>query len=76
MTNGCPVCAGLGRVLAFGACRDPMTVTCPECAGLAITPASADDTLRAYSAREVTELLLRRPALPAPSGELDRTGSG
>ena len=42
-TNGCPVCAGLGRVLAFGAWLEPIGVPCPECAGLAITPASADE---------------------------------
>ncbi len=63
MSNGCPVCGGLGRVLAFGACSDPVPVTCPECAGLAITPASAEDDMRAYSVREITALLLR-PALP------------
>ncbi len=63
MSNGCPVCAGLGRVLAFGACSDPVPVACPECAGLAITPASAEDDMRAYSVREITALLLR-PALP------------
>jgi hypothetical protein len=63
MSNGCPVCAGLGRVLAFGACSDPVPVACPECAGLAVTPASAEDDLRAYSVREITTLLLR-PALP------------
>lgn len=65
MTNGCSICAGLGRVLAFGACRDPIPVPCPECAGLSITPASAEDYLRSYSVREITELLLKRPALPA-----------
>lgn len=66
MTNGCPVCGGVGRVLAFGACRDPIPVTCPECAGLQITPASADDHLIRYSAAEITRFLLGRwPALPA-----------
>lgn len=67
MSNGCPVCGGLGRVLAFGACRDPIPVTCPECAGLAITPASADDLeVRVLTASEVTAYLLGRwPALPA-----------
>lgn len=70
MSNGCPVCAGAGRVLAFGACRDPIPVTCPECAGLQITPASAEDvTVRSYLASEITALLLGRwPALPAPAG--------
>lgn len=69
MSNGCPVCAGLGRVLAFGACRDPIPVTCPECAGLQITPASADDVeMRGYRASEITAFLLGRwPALPAPA---------
>ena len=67
MSNRCPICAGLGRVLAFGACRDPIPVPCPECAGLAITPASADD-LRLYTVAEITEMLIRRPALPAAAG--------
>lgn len=71
MTNGCPICAGVGRVLAFGACRDPIPVPCPECAGLSITPASAEDYLRAYSVTEITALLLERPALPEPQ-ELDQ----
>jgi hypothetical protein len=75
MTNGCPICAGLGRVLAFGACRDPIPVPCPECAGLAITPASAEDDLRAYDVREITQLLLRCPALP-PAIELGEASSG
>ena len=67
MSNGCPICAGVGRVLAFGACRDPIPVPCPECAGLSITPASADDVeWRAYPAAEITAFLLGRwPALPA-----------
>jgi hypothetical protein len=73
MTNGCPVCGGVGRVLAFGACREPIPVTCPECAGLAMTPASAEDetALRRYPVAEVTQFLLGRwPALPpAPSVE-------
>jgi hypothetical protein len=47
----------------MGACRDPIPVLCPECAGLAITPASAEDDLRSYSVAEITRLLLR-PALP------------
>lgn len=63
MSNKCPICAGLGRVLALGACRDPIPVPCPECAGLSITPASADD-VRSYSVAEITRMLLRRPALP------------
>lgn len=75
MTNGCPICAGIGRVLAIGASRDPITVTCPECAGLQITPASADDHLRLYTVREITELLLLRPALPAAREELDQASS-
>lgn len=41
--NGCPVCFGIGRLLAFGLGISPVPVPCPECAGLAITPASADD---------------------------------
>ena len=65
MTNGCPICGGIGRILAFGACRDPIPVTCPECAGLQITPASADDHLRTYPVAEITRFLLGRwPALP------------
>ena len=68
MTNNCPICAGLGRVLALGACRDPIPVPCPECAGLSITPASADD-VRRYTVAEITELLLRHPALPAAASE-------
>jgi hypothetical protein len=63
MSNRCPICAGIGRVLAFGACADPIPVPCPECAGLSVTPASAED-VRAYTAREITQMLLRRPALP------------
>lgn len=71
-TNRCPVCAGLGRVLAFGVTNDPIAVPCPECAGLAITPASADDTvLRSYSAREITMMLLRYPALPPATEPLE-----
>jgi hypothetical protein len=67
-TNGCPICAGLGRVLAFGVTHEPVAIACPECAGLAITPASADDrAMRSYSAREILDLLLRHPALPAPT---------
>ncbi len=64
MRNRCPICAGIGHVLAFGACAEPLAVACPECAGLAITPASAEDHLRAYSVREITQMLLARPALP------------
>ncbi|HVE93136.1 MAG TPA: hypothetical protein VNE62_12685 [Actinomycetota bacterium] len=41
--NGCRVCSGLGRILAFGLGEGPVCLPCPECAGLAITPASADD---------------------------------
>jgi hypothetical protein len=67
VTNGCPICSGIGRILAFGACRDPIAVPCPECAGLQITPASAED-VRTYSVREITELLLR-PALPPATTE-------
>ena len=43
MTNGCPVCLGLGRIVAYGAAMQPLSVPCPECAGLATTPASAED---------------------------------
>lgn len=67
MSNRCPVCAGMGKVLAFGVSQDPMAVICPECAGLAITPASAED-LRAYTVGEITRMLLR-PALPAPPAD-------
>lgn len=41
MSNGCPVCYGIGRLLVFAG-FGPLTVVCPECAGLEITPASAD----------------------------------
>ena len=70
MTNGCPVCGGVGRILAFGACRDPIPVPCPECAGLSITPASAEDYLRPYTVSEITELLLGRLALPPALDDL------
>jgi hypothetical protein len=70
MSNGCPVCAGIGRVIASGVCRDPIAVPCPECAGLSITPASADEEMRELTARQVTWLLLRYPMLPeAPPEE-------
>lgn len=72
MSNRCPICAGLGRVLAFGACTEPLSVPCPECAGLAITPASAEDHLRMYSVREITALLLARPALPEAVDLVDK----
>ncbi len=72
MSKRCPICAGLGRVLAFGACVEPIPVICPECAGLPITPASAEDYMRLYSVREITELLLARPALPAPVEVVDQ----
>lgn len=39
----CPVCLGLGRVLAFGFAGAPVPLRCPECAGLDVLPASADD---------------------------------
>jgi hypothetical protein len=68
VTNHCPICAGLGRVLALGACRYPIPVPCPECAGLSITPASADD-VRRYTVAEITRLLLRHPALPAAAND-------
>jgi hypothetical protein len=67
VSNHCPVCMGLGRVLALGACRQPIPVPCPECAGLSITPASADD-IRCYGVAEITALLLLHPALPAAVG--------
>jgi hypothetical protein len=43
--NGCLVCGGLGRVIAYGIGLDPLTITCPECAGLTLTPASSEDCL-------------------------------
>jgi len=43
MNNGCPVCIGLGRLVALGGSMQPVSLPCPECAGMAITPASADD---------------------------------
>jgi hypothetical protein len=70
--NGCPICIGVGHVLAFGASPQPLEVPCPECAGLAITPASAEDDLRAYSVREITALLLARPALPGRVESVDQ----
>ena len=77
MANGCPICAGLGRVLAYGVCHDPVPVPCPECAGLAITPASADDhVVRRYSTREITAMLLRRPALPPADEPLQEAPAG
>lgn len=66
MSNGCFVCGGLGRVLAFGAAHDPIVVPCPECAGMSIKPASVDD-VRAYTAAEITVMLLKHPALPPAS---------
>jgi hypothetical protein len=45
VSNGCPVCCGLGRVLAFGLTGYPVCFCCPECAGLSVPPASADDHL-------------------------------
>jgi hypothetical protein len=57
----------MGRVLAFGVMHEPVPVPCPECAGLQITPASADDQeLRTYSATDVLDILMRHPALPPP----------
>lgn len=41
--NACPVCGGAGRVIAFGFNVEPQVFGCPECAGLAVTPASADE---------------------------------
>jgi hypothetical protein len=41
--NACPFCAGYGWVLVVGLGRHPEQVTCPECAGLNIPPASIDD---------------------------------
>lgn len=46
MTNRCPICDGQGDVTAFSNDGSKMLrITCPECAGLAIAPASADDGL-------------------------------
>jgi len=66
VSNGCPVCLGLGYVLIVAATVEPAAVACPECAGLLITPASAEDDI----ARDPVAALLRRigllrPALPA-----------
>lgn len=36
--NGCEECGGIGTLIAFGR-RQPYALPCPECAGLAITPA-------------------------------------
>ena len=36
MRNRCPICAGIGHVVAFGACAEPLTVPCPECAGTTV----------------------------------------
>lgn len=65
MSNGCPVCLGLGRVLALGASGRSFPVLCPECAGLAVTPASAEDHRPSVPDEE------RRPA----DGELRQAGS-
>lgn len=68
MSNGCPVCLGLGRVVAFGA-AEPIVVLCPECAGLRITPASAEDPCQGRAGPPgPLEGFLRQlgPALPAP----------
>jgi hypothetical protein len=48
--NGCPVCLGAGRLVAITARGEAVPLFCPECAGLAITPASADE-----AASEVVE---------------------
>lgn len=58
MSNGCPLCCGVGRVLAFGVVAEPTPIRCPECAGLEIVPASADDF--------PWRLNLSAPALPSP----------
>ena len=42
-TNRCPMCCGLGRILAFGVGMQPVVMGCPECGGLDLTPASADE---------------------------------
>lgn len=70
MSNGCPSCNGVGKVVAFGLSREPVTVICPECAGLSITPASREDYLRMYSVRELTAMLTQRRALPPADLEL------
>ena len=41
--NGCLTCGGTGRVIANGFKLEPVCLECPECAGLAITPASGDE---------------------------------
>lgn len=75
--NGCPVCGGWGRVLAFGLGYEPAAVPCPECAGLAITPGSADeDPMRSYTAREITMMLLRYPALPPADEPAEQAPAG
>lgn len=65
MNNDCPVCGGDGKLVAFGAV--PVVVPCPECAGLAIVPASADDELA------VVELAPGKwVAASVPSGDTER----
>ncbi len=39
----CPLCWGLGKILAFGVALHPVALACPECAGLDVLPASAED---------------------------------
>lgn len=63
MANGCPVCLGLGQVLILAATIEPSSVPCPECAGLLITPASAEDDI----ARDPVAALLRRIGLSRPA---------
>lgn len=43
MGNGCPVCGGIGKLLATAFNGVPISMPCVECAGLMIPPASVDD---------------------------------
>lgn len=76
VSNRCPVCGGYGRLVAFGATDEPIPVPCPECAGLAVTPASADDHLarRVPDPEPVTFLLEQSP--PAPSDDAGEADDG
>lgn len=72
MSNGCPVCLGLGRVVALGASGRPFPVLCPECAGLAITPASAEDHHSTVPEDPVPDAELRQTGPAEPRSRTDR----
>lgn len=74
MSNGCPVCLGLGRVVALGASGRPFPLLCPECAGLAITPASAEDHRSTVPEDPVPDAELRQTGPADPGSHTDRPG--